>query len=92
MKQIIKRPLVTEKNTYHSAVGVYVFEVDQSASKLDVKNAIEKGFGVKVKTVRTCVCRGRSKQTKFGLTKAPHWKKAFVKLNEGEKIALFEGV
>lgn len=92
MKQVIKKPLVTEKNTYHSAVGVYVFEVAQDATKTEIKKAVESGFGVKVKTVRTVICRGRSKQTKFGLTKAPHWKKAFVKLNEGEKIALFEGV
>jgi len=92
MKQIIKKPLITEKNTYHNAAGVYVFEVDMKASKTDVKTAIESGFNVKVDSVRTAVCRGHSKQTRFGLTKVPYWKKAFVKLSEGEKIALFEGV
>jgi large subunit ribosomal protein L23 len=92
MKQVIKAPLVTEKNTYHNAAGVYVFEVDLKASKIEVKTAIEKNFKVKVDSVRTSVCRGHSKQTKFGLTKIPYWKKAYVKLVEGEKIALFEGV
>lgn len=92
MKNIIKSPLVTEKNTYHSAAGVYVFEVSMSATKTDVRAAVEKDFGVKVDSVRTSVCRGHSKYTKFGITKAPYWKKAFVKLKAGEKIALFEGV
>lgn len=92
MRQIIKAPLVTEKNTFHNAAGVYVFEVDTKATKTEIKNAVEKNFKVKVEGVRTAVCRGHSKYTKFGLTKVPHWKKAFVKLAEGEKIALFEGV
>ncbi len=92
MKKIIKAPLITEKNTFHNAAGVYVFEVDTKASKTEIKAAVEKGFNVKVAGIRTAVCRGHSKQSKFGLTKAPYWKKAFVKLAEGEKIALFEGV
>ena len=92
MKQVIKAPLVTEKNTYHNAAGVYVFEVDLKSTKTDIKTSVEKNFKVKVDSVRTSVCRGHSKQTKFGLTKIPYWKKAYVKLVEGEKIALFEGV
>jgi len=92
MKQVIKAPLVTEKNTYHNAIGVYVFEVDLKSTKTEIKYAVEKNFKVKVDSVRTSVCRGHSKQSKFGLTKIPYWKKAYVKLVEGEKIALFEGV
>ncbi|MNK11989.1 50S ribosomal protein L23 [compost metagenome] len=92
MKHVIKSPLVTEKNTYHNAAGVYVFEVDLKATKTEIKSSVEKNFKVKVDSVRTSVCRGHSKQTKFGLTKVPYWKKAYVKLVEGEKIALFEGV
>lgn len=91
MKSLIKKPLITEKNTYHNAVGVYVFEVDLSATKPDIKQAVERFFKVKVDTVRTSSCRGRGKVTKFGAGKVPHWKKAYVKLVEGEKIALFEG-
>ena len=92
MRNILKAPLVTEKNTYHNAEGVYVFEVDLSADKTEIKSTVEKNFGVKVLEVRTAVCRSHGKQTKFGITKTPYWKKAFVKLNPGEKIALFEGV
>ena len=92
MKQIIKRPLVTEKNTYHNAVGVYVFEVAVDSDKKEIKKAIENGFKVKVDCVRTSVCRGHSKTTKYGKSSPLFWKKAFVKLIEGEKIALFEGV
>lgn len=92
MRQVIKAPLITEKNTYHNAAGVYVFEVDLKSTKTDIKAAVEKNFKVKVDNVRTSVCRGHSKQTKFGLTKVAYWKKAYVKLVEGEKIALFEGV
>ena len=92
MKHIIKAPLITEKNTYHNAAGVYVFEVEMKSTKMDIKTAVEKNFKVKVDSVRTSLCRGRSKNTKFGATKVAHWKKAYVMLQSGEKIALFEGV
>jgi large subunit ribosomal protein L23 len=91
MKNAIKKPLITEKNTIHSAAGVYVFEVDQDSTKTDIKIAVEKGFGVKVSSIKTANCRGRAKNNKFGMGKVPHWKKAFVRLAPGEKIALFEG-
>jgi len=91
MKQIIKKPIVTEKNTIHNAAGVYVFEVDMEATKKTILAAVETNFKVKVDGIRTSICRGRGKATKHGLTKAPKWKKAYVKLAEGEKIALFEG-
>jgi large subunit ribosomal protein L23 len=92
MKNIIKRTLITEKNTIHNAEGVYVFEVSLDSSKPDIRTAVEKNFKVKVDSVRTSVCRGRGKTTKYGRGKAPYWKKAYVKLAAGEKIALFEGV
>lgn len=91
MSLIIKRPLITEKNTIHNAAGVYVFEVELAANKTDIKQAVEKAFRVKVDSVNTVVCRGHAKRSKFGLSKVPYWKKALVKLVPGEKIALFEG-
>jgi len=91
MKTIVKRPLITEKNTLHQAAGVYVFEVNKEATKTDIKFAVEKKFKVKVEAIRTANARGRAKQTKFGPGQTPHWKKAFVKLAAGEKIAVFEG-
>ena len=91
MKTTIKAPLMTEKNTYHNAVGIYVFEVDLKSSKTEIRSAVEKNFKVKVDSVRTSVCRSRGKNSRFGVTKTPYWKKAYVKLQAGEKIALFEG-
>lgn len=92
MSGIIKKPLITEKNTVHSERGVYVFEVDRKATKTDIRTAVEASFQVKVDSVNTSLCRGRARRNKFGLGKVPYWKKAYVKLKAGEKIALFEGV
>jgi large subunit ribosomal protein L23 len=92
MYEIIKKPLISEKNAGHSEdSNTYAFEVALDASKTDIRAAVEKAFNVKVADVRTMVCRGRyfRKQMKLGPPK--HWKKALVKLNKGEKIALFEG-
>jgi large subunit ribosomal protein L23 len=91
MKQIIKSPLITEKNTGLSESGVYVFEVHMEASKPEIKKAVETGFDVKVKNIRTAVCRNDMKYTKFGLSKVRKWKKAYIQLAAGQKIGLFEG-
>lgn len=88
---VLKRPMMTEKNTYHMEDNIYVFEVDRQANKLDIRAAVEKYFRVKVASVKTAVGRGKSRRTKFGMTSVKYYKKAFVKLAEGEKIALFEG-
>jgi large subunit ribosomal protein L23 len=91
MYNAIKRPLVTEKNSVLAEQGIYVFEVDKKANKTEIKKAVEKYFRVKVKSVKTAVCRGRAKRTKFGVGQPTTWKKALVRLNAGEKIGLFEG-
>jgi large subunit ribosomal protein L23 len=92
MYDIIKKPLISEKNAGHAEdSNTYAFEVDLRASKIEVRNAVETAFRVKVVEVRTMVCRGRyfRKQAKVGAPK--HWKKALVKLQPGEKISIFEG-
>ena len=91
MQFVIKRPLVTEKNSTLAEKGVYVFEVEKKATKSEIKTAVEKFFHVKVASVNTAICRGRGKRTKFGVGKPETWKKALVRLNKGEKIGLFEG-
>jgi large subunit ribosomal protein L23 len=91
MYYVIKKPLVTEKNSLLAEKGVYVFEVETDATKTDIKKAVEKYFRVKVANVNTVTCRGRSKRTKFGVSKPVAWKKAMVRLKAGEKIGLFEG-
>ena len=91
MFDIIKRPLVTEKNSVYSAMNTYVFEVDKKADKKQIKVAIEKAFNVKVEDVRTQVCRNRARRTGAKTSAIRYWKKAFVKLHAGEKIGMFEG-
>ncbi|MEK6627858.1 MAG: 50S ribosomal protein L23 [Bdellovibrionota bacterium] len=91
MIQIIKSPLITEKNTSMSESGVYVFEVHVEATKPQIKKAVETGFSVKVDSVRTSNCRNDMKYNKFGLSKIRRWKKAYIKLSPGQKISLFEG-
>jgi large subunit ribosomal protein L23 len=73
MYYVIKKPLVTEKNSFLAEKGVYVFEVEKTATKTDIKNAIEKYFRVKVASVNTATCRGRAKRTKFGIGKSASW-------------------
>ena len=87
MFDVIKRPLVTEKNTLHAnALNEYAFEVDLEANRSQIKEAVEKLFKVKVVRVNTLV--GRVEPRKLG--KAPGkrhlWKKAIVKLKEGDKF------
>ena len=91
MWSVVKKPLVTEKNTIHSASGMYAFEVDRKATKTDIKNAIEKSFDVKVDSVKTMVCRGKTRRVGRNFSKVRYWKKALVKLQAGESISIFEG-
>lgn len=91
MASVIKKPLVSEKNSILAESGVYAFEVTREATKTDVKKAIEKSFKVKVLSVNTAVCRDRSRRTKGGFSQPKYWKKALVRLAPGEKIGLFEG-
>ena len=91
MKTVIKRPLITEKNAVQNVTGVYVFEVDTAATKPEIKDAVEKNFQVKVASVRTVNARGAAKANKFGRGRVSYWKKAFVQLQTGQKIGLFEG-
>lgn len=91
MYEVIRRPLVTEKNTVQNEMGIYVFEVDQRADKIAIKQAVEKAFKVKVLKVRTSLCRNRPRRVGKTLAPTTYWKKAFVRLASGEKIKLFEG-
>jgi large subunit ribosomal protein L23 len=88
---LIRRPLVTEKNTYHAERNIYAFEVTQAATKVEIRHAVEKVFGVKVVGVRTMICRDRQRRTAKSLSRVSYWKKALVELAEGQKIKLFEG-
>lgn len=87
--QIIKRPLRTEKSVADGQVtNSYHFEVDLRANKIQIKQAIEKFFSVKVDDVRTLVRKGKSRRVRFKLGRTKDWKKAIVTLKEGNTIDL----
>lgn len=91
MFDVIKKPLMTEKSTAYSDFNTYVFEVKKTATKTEIREAVEKAFDVKVADVRTLVSRTKwlKKHARFGPPK--YKKKAFVKLKEGQTISIFEG-
>ena len=88
---LIKKVSITEKSNSLADKLIYAFHVDRKATKPEIRKYIEKYFNVKVKSVRTLICRGRSRRTSRGQGKVPYWKKAFIRLREGEKITMFEG-
>ncbi len=89
---VILRPLITEKAQSITGLGKYAFAVDRRANKLQVKEAVEATFDVKVKAVNTCMMKGKVRRYGRNATKQPDWKKAIVTLAPGDKIELFEGV
>lgn len=89
---VLRRPLVTEKSTRLSERNKYVFEVKKTASKDEVKQAVEKAFKVGVVSVNIIMVPGESKRMGKRQVSAPAWKKAVVTLKEGDKIQFFEGV
>ncbi len=91
--QIIKRPLITEKSTLaREESGKYLFEVDRRANKIEIGQAVEKLFKVKVLDVRVMNVQGKSKRVGKNIGRTQDWKKAIVKLVPGNKIEIFEGV
>lgn len=92
LTKIIKKPLLTEKTTALSSKSIHVFKVNTEATKLEIKEAVEYYFKVKVASVNTLVGRNKPKRTAKATVPVKYYKKAMVKLKQGEKIALFEGV
>ena len=88
---IILRPLVTERSAQAEAKqNTYVFEVGETANKLEIKRAVEQFFAVSVEDVRTVRVRGKFKRFGRHYGKRANWKKAYVKLASGHSINLFE--
>ena len=94
-RDILIRPIITEKSDKAMNRTVYTFVVDRKANKLGVAKAVEAAFSVSVTGVNTAVIPGKAKSrsTRTGVVKGvkPAYKKAFVTLLEGEKIDLFGG-
>ncbi len=90
---LIVRALITEKGSILREKGnKYIFHVDMSANKIEIKKAIEKIFSVHVTSVRTMTVAGKEKRLGRFSGHRPDWKKAIVSLQQGETIELFEQV
>ena len=90
--EVLRRPLVTEKGTHLQEQNKYLFEVALNANKPQVKQAIEKAFNVRVKSVNLMKMSGKKKRYGRAYTKRPDWKKAVITLKEGDTIQVFEGI
>lgn len=90
LHQIIKKPLITEKTSLQKEVGqIVAFEVSLDANKIEIKQAVEKAFDVKVKNVNTSLVAGKVKRVGRQFGKRSNWKKAYVTLEEGSSIDFF---
>jgi large subunit ribosomal protein L23 len=91
LSQVLIRPVVTEKTTDISEqANKYVFEVAIAANKHEIRQAVEKFFGVKVLDVRTMRMHGKPKRMGRYQGRRPNWKKAIVTLQTDDKIDLFD--
>ena len=92
--KIILKPVITEKSTMLKEVNREIcFEVDPKANKSEIKKAVEQLFKVKVERVRIMNKRGKPRRVGRTVGKKKDWKKAYVKLKEGEKmVEYFEAV
>jgi large subunit ribosomal protein L23 len=90
-EQIIRRPIIlTEKaNLLREKNNQVVFEVARTANKVEIKDAVQKLFNVKVMGVNTMVMRGKMKRMGRGYAKTQNWKKAIVTLKQGDSIDFF---
>ncbi|MBI2252494.1 MAG: 50S ribosomal protein L23 [Armatimonadetes bacterium] len=87
-RDIIKRPLITEKTMQYTAFNKYAFEVDSVANKIEIRKAIENIFKVKVLKVNTTWVKSKLRKVGRFQGKTTPWKKAIVTLKEGNKIEL----
>ncbi len=90
--EVLRRPLVTEKNTDLQALGKYAFEVAREATKPQVKQAVDKAFKVKVTAVNMMTVPGKTRRMGNREVQTQSWKKAIVTLKLGDKIEIFAGV
>jgi large subunit ribosomal protein L23 len=91
--QVLLGPLLTEKGTMMKEKdNKVVFKVARDANKIEIRNAVEEIFKVKVNQVSTMNCKGKKKRLGKHEGRRPDWKKAIVTLKEGEKLDFIEGV
>ena len=92
IKDILSGPVLTEKSSdLRFDKNQYVFKVRMDANKIEIKKAVETRFNVIVDNVNTMIIRGKSKNTRGIPGKKSSWKKAFIRVRQGDKISEFEG-
>lgn len=94
IQDVIRRPLITEKSTeLRDEANIVAFEVARGANKIEIKRAIENQFDRKVAEVRIANQHGKTRRQGRFVGRRPDWKKAYVRLADGEKpIEFFEGI
>ena len=91
--QVIIRPVISEKSYgLIETANQYTFQVDKRANKNQIKRAIESAFDVRVRKVNTSNVKSKPKRQGLTRGRTATWKKAVVRLADGERIELFEGV
>lgn len=89
-QQILRRPIITERATEATErANKVMFEVEKSANKNQIRDAVETVYGVKVDSVRTLIVHGKLKRRGTSVGKRPNWKKAIVTLAQGSVIDFF---
>jgi len=89
---VILRPIVTDKAHYLRKGNKYIFAVRPSSNKIEIKNAVERAFNVKVRDVNTMINKGKKRRRGMIEGKKPDTKKAIVTLVKGQSIGIFEGI
>ena len=93
LENVLVKPLLTEKTSKETeAYNRYAFVVDLKANKNQIKSAVEKFFDVKVVSVHTATLPGKTKRAGKGHKKTANSKKAYVQLQDGQKIEFFKGI
>jgi large subunit ribosomal protein L23 len=92
LEQVLIEPVLSEKSNILREEGKYVFRVDPRANKIQIKEAVRRLFNVNPLSCTVMRVKGKPKRQRYreGLTAS--WKKAIVRLPQGEKISIFEGV
>jgi large subunit ribosomal protein L23 len=88
---IIIRPVITEKSSRLMEKNQYTFEVHPRANKIQIRNAIQELFKVKVEKVHTIKVHSKPKRMGMFVGKSRSWKKAIVSVQQGQRIDFFEG-
>jgi large subunit ribosomal protein L23 len=90
-RQVVLKPVISEKSYALLAANKYTFRVHERANKTQIRQAIEDVFGVRVRDVRTAWVKPKPKRRGFSSGKRRQWKKAIVTLHPEDSIELFEG-